>query len=218
MGFVPRDGSRTRARLLDAAERLVERNGFAATSVDAILEEAGSSKGAFFHHFSSKSELALALVARYVDADLGMLDRGLEAAAGVDDPVEKVLVFLRFYETWAEELVTADSACLYIALVSEKDLLGHEGAAEILRAIHGWRDGFAALLRPALDDDQGVDADELADHLFATFEGAYLLCRVLGSGYPMRVQLRVYRQLVENLLARGPRAASPAASTAGAAS
>lgn len=205
---MPRDGSRTRARLLDAAELLIERNGFAATSVDAILEEAGSSKGAFFHHFSSKRELAQALVARYVDADLGMLQQGLDAAADVDDPAKKVLAFLSFYETWADKLVAADSACLYIALVTEQNLLDEVSSAEIRRAVTGWRRGLAALLRPALErsgpGSAEVDVEELADHLFATFEGAYMLCRALGSPDPMRVQLRVYRQLVDRLMQGRP--------------
>ncbi|MFL6105992.1 MAG: TetR/AcrR family transcriptional regulator [Marmoricola sp.] len=196
---MPRDGTKTRARLLDAAERLVERNGFAGTSVDAILAEAGSSKGAFFHHFASKQELAQALVARYVDADLDMLEQGLAAAAEVEGAQQKVSAFLRFYENWAEELVTADSACLYIAVVSEQALLDDTTAAELERAIRGWRDGFARLLRPALAG-RAVDVDELSDHLFATFEGAYMMCRVLGSPEPMRTQLRVYRQLVESVM------------------
>lgn len=196
---MPRDGTKTRARLLDAAERLVERNGFAGTSVDAILAEAGSSKGAFFHHFASKQELAQALVARYVDADLAMLEQGLAAAAEVQGAKQQVTAFLQFYESWAEELVTADSACLYIAVVSEQALLDDTTAAELERAIRGWRDGFAQLLRPALAG-RLVDVDELSDHLFATFEGAYMMCRVLGSPEPMRTQLRVYRQLVESLM------------------
>ena len=98
---MPRDGSGTRTRILDAAERLVERNGFAATSVDLILEASGSSKGAFFHHFDSKRALARALVERYVDADLVLLREGVAAVADVADPVEKVLGFLGHYERWA---------------------------------------------------------------------------------------------------------------------
>lgn len=202
---MPRDGAPTRTRLLDAAERLVERNGFAATSVDAILDEAGSSKGAFFHHFSSKQDLARALLTRYVDADIGMLHEGLAAAAQVSDPVERVLTFMRFYETWADELVTEDSACLYIAVATERELLDAQNNAEIVRAVTAWREGFADLLRPALaarrDRSPAVDADDLADHLFATFEGAYLMCRTLGSPAPMRAQLGIFRRLLESLLA-----------------
>jgi len=44
----------TRTKLLDAAERLMEQNGFAATRVDQIIDASQSSKGAFFHHFESK--------------------------------------------------------------------------------------------------------------------------------------------------------------------
>ena len=212
MGRVPRDGSLTRTRLLDSAERLMERNGFAATSVDQILEASGSSKGAFFHHFPSKRALAHALVARYVDADIGMLDRGLAAVAPITDPVERALAFLRFYEEWAAELVSEDSACLYIVMLSERDLLDEVTSGEIDRAVRAWRAGFAGLLKPAydaagvvgesLDEAAAPDVEELADHLFATFEGAYLMCRSQRSPEPMRAQLRVLRQLLQTVLGR----------------
>lgn len=201
---MPRDGTATRTRLLDAAEALVEQNGFAATSVEQILEAAGSSKGAFFHHFPSKQVLARALVSRYVDADLELLARGLAAADRVEDVAERPIAFLRHYERWSAELVSEESACLYIAVLTERDLLDDEALGEIDRAVRAWRDGFAGLLRPALAERASALApDELADHLFATFEGAYLMCRAARSPDPMRRQLRVLRQLVQIALGRG---------------
>ncbi len=201
---MPRDGSLTRTRILDAAEQLVERNGFAATSVDQILATAGLSKGAFFHHFDSKRALAAALVDRYVDADLALLRRGVDAADGVEDPVDRVLAFLGHYEQWAVELVSEDSACLYIAVLTERDLLDDATSGAVERAIRAWRGEFMALLGPALraSGDPDVDVEALADHLFATFEGGYLLCRSLRSADPMRAQLRILRQLVARLLGR----------------
>ena len=41
-GFVPRNGAPTRERILEAAERLVIDNGYAATSVDRVIAEAHS--------------------------------------------------------------------------------------------------------------------------------------------------------------------------------
>jgi TetR/AcrR family transcriptional repressor of nem operon len=205
---MPRDGTATRTRILDAAQTLMERNGVAGTSVDQILDAAHTSKGAFFHHFDSKRELTAVLMARYVEADLGMLRAGLVSIESISDPVERVLGFARYFERWAEELVHEDSACLYIAAISERDLL--EGAVQdaVRRAITTWRAEVAALLAPALATRVGhlreaPDAQELADHLFATFEGGYLLCRSLGSPEPMRAQLRVFRQLLESLLVNG---------------
>jgi TetR/AcrR family transcriptional repressor of nem operon len=71
------------------------------------------------------------------------------------------------------------------------------------RPIRTWREEFAGLLRPALRAAgvRDVDPEALADHLFATFEGGYLLCRSLRSAEPMRTQLQVLRQLVAAMLA-----------------
>ena len=205
---MPRDGTATRTRILDAAQTLMERNGVTGTSVDQILDAAHTSKGAFFHHFDSKRELTAVLMERYVEADLGQLRAGLAAVDTVTDPVERALGFARYFERWAEELVREDSACLYIAALSERDLLEGPVRDSVLRAITTWRAEVAALLAPALAAraehiHEVPDAHELADHLFATFEGGYLLCRSLGSPEPMRAQLRVFRQLLESLLADG---------------
>ena len=60
-----------------------------ATSLDQVIAESSSSKGAFFHHFRSKADLALRLVERYVVSDLGQLDAGLAAAASIEDPAAR---------------------------------------------------------------------------------------------------------------------------------
>ena len=52
-----RDFPRTRALLIETAGQLFASRGYDRTSVDAIIRQAGVSKGAFYHHFSSKEEL-----------------------------------------------------------------------------------------------------------------------------------------------------------------
>jgi len=58
-----RDLQATRRALLDAAAAVFVRRGFAAASLDEIAEHAGFTRGAVHHHFSSKEELFLAVVA-----------------------------------------------------------------------------------------------------------------------------------------------------------
>jgi AcrR family transcriptional regulator len=58
-----RAGVQTRNAILGAARRLFSMHGFHATSTSDICETAGVAKGAFFHHFPSKEELVLQLVA-----------------------------------------------------------------------------------------------------------------------------------------------------------
>jgi TetR/AcrR family transcriptional repressor of nem operon len=52
-------------KLLDAVDHLIRSRGYSAASVEDICAEAGLSKGAFFHHFASKEDCAVAAAARF---------------------------------------------------------------------------------------------------------------------------------------------------------
>ena len=54
----------TRLRLIEAAERLFIRRGFADASVDEISEMAGYSRGAFYSNFDNKEQVFLAVIDR----------------------------------------------------------------------------------------------------------------------------------------------------------
>lgn len=201
---MPRDGNQTRERILRVAERLMTDQGYSATSVDQVIAEAGSSKGAFFHHFSSKTDLAVQLVQRYVAADLAHLDAGLAATAHLADPVQRLVAFLRHYEDGADGLMTEQSGCLYATVLAEREFAGGEINDQVAKATRVWRDAVADLLRPALAANRhGVNIDDLADHLYATFEGGFILCRTYEDRSAMRAQLRIYRQLIEALIEAG---------------
>ena len=198
---MPRNGAPTRERILDTAERLVIDNGFAATSLDRVISESRSSKGSFFHHFGSKDDLARALVERYAAADIQHLDAAVaEVRRSTSDPRERVIRFLRIFEDSADELMQAQSSCLYVSVLTERQLVERGTSAEILRAILAWRDGLVELLAEAMPEPGNVDLAELADHVFVTFEGAFILCRATGNPGHMRSQLRTLRQLVEAVL------------------
>ncbi len=192
----------TRERILDTAERLVIENGFAATSLDSVIAEAGTSKGAFFHHFASKLDLAQSLVDRYVAADVANLHAALaDVQDDTDDPAEQVIALLQIFEDAADDIMAAQSSCLYVAVLSERELARSGTAEQITTAVLSWREGLSALLRQALGARSLIDADALADHVFVTFEGAFILSRAMDDRRYMRAQLTVLRQLVESLLA-----------------
>jgi len=87
----PRADART--RITEAAMDLFERQGYAATTVDAIAERAGVARRTFFHHFASKDAVVFpdheALVAR-VSAHL---------ADAPGEPVEAIAGALRIVLT-----------------------------------------------------------------------------------------------------------------------
>jgi AcrR family transcriptional regulator len=69
-----------RDAFLDAAQRLIMQKGDEGTSVQDVLQQVNTSKGAFYHYFDSKGSLLNAVVERMVDAAL------LSVEPIVDDP------------------------------------------------------------------------------------------------------------------------------------
>jgi AcrR family transcriptional regulator len=59
-------GAATRGRLLDAAERLVARDGLRALTFENVAAEAKSAKGTVLYHFESKDALSAAMLERFV--------------------------------------------------------------------------------------------------------------------------------------------------------
>jgi TetR/AcrR family transcriptional repressor of nem operon len=197
---VPRSGRANRERILQIAEKLMIEQGYNATPLEQIIAAAGTSKGAFFHHFQSKMGLVQQLVERYVASDLAHLHAGLAAIADVDEPSARVVAFLQFFEDGADELMSEQSGCLYATVLAEREFTGSEVNALVAQAALAWRCAFVKLLGQALQVHRpvlAIDVVALADHLFTTFEGAFILCRTHGEPSAMRAQLRVFRQLVE---------------------
>jgi AcrR family transcriptional regulator len=59
-----------RDTFLDAAQRLIQVKGYEQASIQDVLTEANTSKGAFYHYFDSKAALLDGVVERMVDAAL----------------------------------------------------------------------------------------------------------------------------------------------------
>lgn len=70
--------------MLDAAGRLFLRDGFAATSIEAIAGTAGVSKRTFYARFADKEAVFLAVVQRLIGAWLAGFDAEVEGAPSLD--------------------------------------------------------------------------------------------------------------------------------------
>lgn len=185
--------------------------GFTATSVDEVIAAARSSKGAFFNHFPSKAALGRALIARYAAADIDALHHFMARAEETsDDPAEQLVAFVTLFEEIGQDIaVEHQSSCLYVSFLQDRQLTTDGRTDVIVDAVTAWREALAGKLAEAAQarDLGGIDLDDLADHVFVTFEGAFILARTMGDPAHMRRQLRVLRQLLERLL--GVEAAGP---------
>jgi TetR/AcrR family transcriptional repressor of nem operon len=210
---MPRDGTATRERILDAAQRIVLERGFAATSVDAVLADAPATKGAFFHHFPSKNDLGRALLERYAAADERMLDDFMTAAeTESDDPADQLVAFIRRFEHAAGELAPTQPGCLFVSFIYERQLSGDGEDDLIATSIRHWQsrlleklEAAAELHPPAI----AVDLNSLADQVFTIFEGGFILARAMHDPTRLRAQLTHLRHYLDLLFGLPPKQPTP---------
>src|SRR3954447_21893438 len=60
----------TRTRIIKSARRLFNRNGFAEVTIDAIMDDAGLTRGGFYKHFAAKEELYQAAVVQFICSEV----------------------------------------------------------------------------------------------------------------------------------------------------
>jgi TetR/AcrR family transcriptional regulator, transcriptional repressor for nem operon len=198
-----RDGPATRERILGSAYDLVLRHGFAATSLDAILAASGVTKGAFFHHFRSKDDLAAALFDRFLAADLEAFEGSVGRAERLtNDPLQQVLVAIGLLE---ESFATYDEpapGCLVAAFAYQEELLTAEVRERAAASLRVWRDAIEARLRAAERLHPPVvplDHVALADMLNVVLEGGYIMGKVMADPGLMARYLRFLRTSIELL-------------------
>ncbi|HXE58448.1 MAG TPA: helix-turn-helix domain-containing protein [Gemmatimonadales bacterium] len=200
---MPKDGTETRLQILDAAQELILARGFAGTSVDDILARTGLTKGAFFHHFKSKHELARALVERHSARDLERFEAILERAERLHrDPVQQLLIFFGLYAEFLEELADPTAGCLFASYLYESQLFD-DSVLEIIRSNFAhWRKRLGEKLRAAAELHPPripVDLDDVADMFNAVAEGAFVMARTEQDPKVVARQLRQMRNYVELL-------------------
>jgi AcrR family transcriptional regulator len=71
-----------RSDILDAAARAFMRQGFAATSLDRVSDEIGSTKGAIYYYYRSKSELFFAVHRRGMELTSAAIQPHFEKRSG----------------------------------------------------------------------------------------------------------------------------------------
>lgn len=135
----------SREEILRAAAELFMEFGYAATSIDAVAEKLGATKGRIYHHYASKADL-------FFDVQVAAMTRLIEEvepiARGPGSAIEKLSAMaLRHTQIILTELPMQKVAVQGL----ERHLLGASAATKRLRSVVKMRDDYEALFAEVID-------------------------------------------------------------------
>jgi AcrR family transcriptional regulator len=198
-------GEETRARILDAAHASVIAKGFGATSIEELIAETGITKSGFFYHFRDKTELAKALLTRYLDEDERVYDAVFARARDlVDDPLQVFLLALRLLADAFADMPRGHPGCLVAVSCYYERLFDREVQAINREGVLRWRARFRAMFEEIAavhPPREPVDADDFADMVSTVLEGGIVLAKALGDPQVLPRQVLVLRAMVRALFA-----------------
>ncbi|MDT0433388.1 MULTISPECIES: TetR/AcrR family transcriptional regulator [Streptomyces] len=186
-------GLGTRERVVRAASRLFQRQGYEGTGIKLIAQEAEATLGSVYHFFpDGKEGLAVAAI-QHGDREFAeMLSSGL---AGSDDPAEAVENCARTLATALRESDWAEG-CPVTATALET--LGRSPSIQqaCLEALRNWQAVLAAKFRAGGFDAE--EAEELACTVLSALEGAEVTSQVFRSETPLLTTGRRMAQLIRS--------------------
>ena len=160
-------GEATRAKLIAAARELFADRGYAAVGTNEVVQRAGVTRGAMYHHFRDKKDLFRAV---HDQAEQDLVTATASHLQGADNPWDGLVAGLRaFFDA------CNDPSLRQIALVDAPAVLGWQEWRAMGRDY-----GFALLsaaLRHAMDEGvlRRTDVTNLAHLLIAALSEAALM-------------------------------------------
>ncbi|MBA3698127.1 MAG: TetR/AcrR family transcriptional regulator [Planctomycetes bacterium] len=164
-------------RLILAAQALILRQGYCATTVDQICNEAGLTKGSFFHHYANKDAIGHAAIDAW-----GAMGTRLYSAAWNDaakDPLAQVDHMLDIMISFTK----GDEPCACVIGMMSQELAQSHPELAVLCAKHldDWTQHVARLLNEAKKIHKPVkpfDSQRVGWFLNSIWQGSMLLGKV----------------------------------------
>jgi TetR/AcrR family transcriptional regulator, lmrAB and yxaGH operons repressor len=163
---------RSRAVLIETAATLFRRQGYAATGLNQILEQAGARPGSLYHHFpNGKQQLAAAVVDTAGQGIERLLRKFLNSETPVSDVVDR----------WIDLLIAGlagdrRDGCPIEPIATESVHASPAVREASARAFTGWCTAIADRLR--VDGWPPDEADNAAVAVISLIEGALILSRI----------------------------------------
>jgi TetR/AcrR family transcriptional repressor of nem operon len=184
-----------REKIIQESLKLFSLKGFLSTSIQDVLDAAGTSKGGLYNHFMSKEDLFFAVLS--VAQEIWR-QRTLEGLDRIDKPIERIKNLLRNYANrYLKDTQAFPGGCVFVTLSVELDDQRPRLSEEITKGFAG----FKKMLNRWLDEAKksgeirsDVNTKAVTEMIFAGMLGTSVI-------YGMEKSLDVLDNSIDSLIA-----------------
>jgi AcrR family transcriptional regulator len=170
----------TRKKILDTASKLFYHQGYNATGINQIIEEAGVAKATLYQHFKSKEDLLIG----YLEIAFEKTRSQLRYIASTElDTKEKISAIFEYLSENANS--KGFSGCNFLNIVGEIPVENVRVYDIVRQQKNETRAFFTEILKSGSKGEEGMQRTKtLADGMYLLFDGALMACKVFGSSWP----------------------------------
>jgi TetR/AcrR family transcriptional repressor of nem operon len=193
-----------REKLIDAALTEIRVRGYNATTLDELCAAAGVTKGAFFHHFKSKEDLAVAAADSWTQMSGELF--GQASYHQHADPLDRLLGYIDLRAQLIRG-TTAEFTCLAGTMTQEIFQTNPRIRKACFDSIAGHAEQLEDDIAAAIDlyrPGAGFTAKSLALHTQAVLQGAFILAKAKDDPQVVIDSIAHLRRYFELLFDRKP--------------
>jgi TetR/AcrR family transcriptional repressor of nem operon len=184
-----------REKIIQESLKLFSLKGFLSTSIQDILEAAGTSKGGLYNHFMSKEDLFFAVLGAAQEI---WRQRTLEGLDRIEKRIERIKKLLRNYgNRYLKDTKAFPGGCVFVTLSVELDDQRPRLSEEITKGFAGFKKMVNRWLDEAKNSGEirgDVDTKAVTEMIFAGMLGTSVI-------YGMEKSLDVLDKSIETLIA-----------------
>jgi AcrR family transcriptional regulator len=188
---------RTRQAILVAAAEVFDEVGYEAATISDVLKKAGMTKGALYFHFTSKEELAQAVLAAQVTQLPQVPERELKLQQSLDE----ALLLAHLLKQDTGDPIVQGSVRLTVDQGSPRDRLNRRVPMQ------GWQDHTQSLFEQAKVKGEVLphaDVASLAKLFVGAFTGVQVLSRIMTGRADLAERVAdLYRHLMPSIAVPG---------------
>jgi AcrR family transcriptional regulator len=171
----------TRKNILNTASRLFYRQGYNATGINQIIEEADIAKASLYQHFRSKEDLLIAYLEMMFELTMSHFRHVASTKVEAKEKISAIFEFLS-QNTNSKEF----HGCQFLNIAGEIPIENLRVYDIIRQQKNGLRALFAEILKSdSMGEDEMKRIESLADGIYLLFDGAIMSSKVFGSSWPV---------------------------------